>query len=70
MFVASPNVPLEGTMCFSMALFFVIFFVYGRTFQERNPRDMWSNMIWNILRETTDSTKSRDCPERPLLNFW
>lgn len=59
MFTATVDNPLEGTTCFPCALASVIAFDRGRTFQNDYPRDMWSNVIWDLLKISANAVFNR-----------
>lgn len=59
MFTATVDNPLEGTTCFPWALASVIAFDRGRTFQCEYPRDMWSNVIWDLLKISANAVFNR-----------
>lgn len=59
MLTAPVNRPLEGTTCFASTLSSVIAFERGRTFQAGYPRDMWSEMIWDLLKVACNAVFNR-----------
>lgn len=59
LFTASVDIPLEGTVCFPCALASVLAFERGRVFQRDYPRDMWSNVIWDLLKISASAVFNR-----------
>ena len=59
MLTATVDIPLEGVTCFPCTLASVIAFDRGRTFQDGYPRDMWSSMIWDLLKITSNAVFNR-----------
>ena len=59
MLTATVDNPLEGTTYFPCAMASVIAFDRGRTFQSGYPRDMWSNMIWDLLKISANAVFNR-----------
>lgn len=59
MYTATVDIPLEGSSCLPYTLASVIAFKEGRTFQRGYPRDMWSNMIWDLLKITSNAVFNR-----------
>lgn len=59
MFTATVGNPLEGTTCFHSTVASLIAFERGRTFQLAYPRDMWSNLICDLLKITSNAVFNR-----------
>ena len=59
MFTATVDKPLEGTSCFPLTLASVLAFDRGRTIQRNLPRDMWSNVIWDLLKICSSAVFNR-----------
>ena len=59
MFTAPVDNPLQGTTCLPCALSSVIAFDRGRTFHDGYPRDMWSNVIWDLLKISASAVFNR-----------
>lgn len=59
MFTATVDIPLEGTSCFPLTLASVLAFDRGRTIQKNTPRDMWSNVICDLLKICSSAVFNR-----------
>ena len=70
MFTATVDIPLEGVTRFPCTLSSVIAFERGRTFQSGYPRDMWSNMIWDLLKISSNAVFNRRNSNYSNVDRW